>query len=127
MKKKIKIIILYVLSVIIILTLGFLVFFRIYVVPGIQELTMTETIKGEWIGIQDFVKAKGHYPNDINELSAYYNYKTDKDEMTYIKPNDFEDKDDVILWWNKKSYSGLKIGIRKSGLVEKVKDKRKQN
>ncbi len=84
---------------------------------------MSEGIKGEWISVQDFVKAKGTYPKDLNELNTYYHYTPKgEDDIIYIKPND-DDKDEIILWLKRSTCAGTRIGIRESGLVVKEKTK----
>lgn len=117
MNKKTKTIILDVLSIFCILVLALFSIVRFYIAPGIQELCITEGIKGDWIGVQDYVKAKGRYPNDEKELYDYYKLTPTGEEPIYIKPQD-DNEDEVILWSREKTLSGKRIGIRECGLVK---------
>lgn len=117
MKKRNKIILVITAFILLLLLILFL-YLRCIVAPVIQEVLFTESIKGEWIDVMKFVKAKGRYPNNLNELNAYYNYTSEEEVITYLKPID-EGKDEVILWWKKESISGKRIGIKESGLVVK--------
>lgn len=120
--KKHKIILLVTAVALILTTLG--VIFAISSVSRWQEFCMSESIKGYWVGIQDFAKAKGRYPENVNELNSYYKYYPAKDELPiiYIKPvNKNENK--VVLWVNKTSWAGNRIGITEFGIVVKEKVK----
>lgn len=102
--------------------LGVFLYLRLVVGPGIQELSISESIKGDWKDIQKFVEARGQYPNNSDELDEFYSYTPNGDEATYIKPID-DDKDEVILWWKELSRSGKKIGIRESGVIVKEENR----
>ncbi|OHE80231.1 MAG: hypothetical protein A2107_15560 [Verrucomicrobia bacterium GWF2_62_7] len=103
------------------LSIGALVIGSITIVPPlkrISEFGRTESVKGYWLGLQDFVKQNGRYPKDNAEIAAFFSTAPEKEPVVYMAPHD-NSADEVVLWWKQKTMFGVTIGITESGVIVK--------
>ena len=86
-------------------------------VRKIGELGRAEAVKGYWASLQEFEKQNGRYPKDNAEIAAFFHTTPSSEPVEYVQPQ--EGKDDVVLWWKKKTLFGVRVGITRSGTVVK--------
>lgn len=103
--------------VIVVIALIALISFMRYFRSAIQEIKQAEFIKGEWVVVQEFVKDKGRYPDDHNELAAYFNY-VPSDEIVYLKPTN-DAVEEIIFYWKEPLSSGERVCITEKGIADR--------
>ena len=118
-KGKIKKVI--ILSVVII-ALAAVSLFMVYMYENYQESLFFESLKPDWHTLIQYKGNAGRFPKDLQEYADYYKNGDNAGTLPviYIRPQD-EEKDEVMLWWKKRTLKGTRIGITESGKPIKEK------